>query len=157
MGRDCIRNIRKALFDAQTVLDGRTPNANQRIGTEVQIGPSGKSPSQFDRLIVAALQEPRPMDRHRYDQGLPSQNGSAGMRKPNRGWSGQVGPVAMFQRKNEPAARTAIRKYRATFFPGTRGNQTFIAKDVRPVVVSRKRSPAPVAYEAPQEGHIAPA
>lgn len=97
------------------------------------------------------------MHGNRHEHGVGTKNRSDLVRQPAGGRIGEVGPVAMFQRKDEPPPRITINERRAPPRPWTIDLAALVAEIREAVALARQGRSAGVAGVAVDKVNVPPA
>jgi hypothetical protein len=116
----------------EMTLRRRASSAHQPIRRNRRTAGRVYALSQQDRLIVAALKEPGPMQWHRHEEIGVCQDLAADTMHPTPKGAGRMSSVAVFQSENKSTAVVVVSQYRARPIPApplarTRAAQRLLA------------------------------
>ncbi len=100
--------VAAALGRAHAHLGRRLAAPLQQVGHHLEPGLAAEGMGQQRRLVVAAVKQPRPMQRHRHDQVGPGGQGPAGAGQPFPESRRRVGAVCVLEGEDHAAAEIAI-------------------------------------------------
>jgi len=100
------------------------PTANQPIGRDLGPARGTHRVSEQRRLVVAALEEPGPVQRHRDEQIGAREDLAAGTVHPFPKRGGRVSMVAVLEGEQQAAAVLVVAQHRARLMPSRRLSRT---------------------------------
>mgnify|MGYP001826883379 CR=1 FL=1 len=141
----------------ESILHRSRASSQNSVRDSGKIEPLAKGPDDFGRLVVASPQKAGPVNRDGHNHGIRVKETRHLVRQPACRCSGEIGPVAMFQGKNEPPACITINERRSTPRPWTIDLAALVAMIRDAVALTRKGCPAGVAGVAVNELNAPPA
>ena len=155
---DCRTQGGKPHVPAGPVKRRRPSMTGEQVRAMVKAGLSGDCGRQQRGLIVAPLEQSRPMQRNRGHQHIPQQDGLCRPRHPDPHWFRDVQPIAMFQGQHQFSRRVTIEKSGTPTRPGPgNGHAVVTMHNLGRVRLAGQGRPAEIADQTRDEGRIPPA
>ncbi len=151
-----VTHVAETLITIAPLLAAGGPVPLQKVRAVIKPSQPGQLGRQKRRLVVAALEQPAPMQRYRGDQHFGLKDGLRGPKQPACRRAREIKPVSVFQRQNHVARAILIQHCRTAARPWPRHTQAIVTVHSVVRISARQRCSAQIADQPGDERRFAP-